>query len=176
MWEPLAAPKEPGWGWLCPAYLMSPVGRSGGPQVAFRVCAGFTHRVLRCRPHHTPCSSLGSLSFALVGSEALGWFDHSWGLVCGICLSAWIRVATGLPEQQMVAAWGPAIHPSGQLFTRHHDDRKVSKKILCDSRVGRSVGLGAVWEGGLGPSQPLFRLTSWTVPLGHIPRAQPAEN
>lgn len=69
--------------------------------------------------------------------------------MCGISPSTWSRVVAGLPERQMVAAWGPTIRPSGRLFTRHHGDRKVSEKILCDSWVG-SVGLGVAREGGLG--------------------------
>lgn len=81
------------------------------------------------------------------GSEALGWFDQGWGLVCGFSPSTWSWVAAGVPEWQMVAAWGPAIRPSGRLFTRRHGNRKVSKKIPCDSWVG-SVGLGAAREEG----------------------------
>lgn len=42
--------------------------------------------------------------------------------------------------------WLPGDPPAGRLFTRLHGDRKVSKKIPCDSRV-RSVGLGAVRKG-----------------------------
>lgn len=89
---------------------------------------------------HTRWSSLGSLSIAKVlrGAARLSGVGslHPPG-------AGWLL------ERQMVAAWGPAIHPSGRLFTRHHDDRKVSKKIPCDSWV-RSVGLGAAREGGPG--------------------------
>lgn len=110
-----------------------------GSPGCFQDCGLVSHIVCSVADLITPHVLYGLLVLcpgAVVGSEALGWFDHSWGLAFGISLSAWIRVATGLPEQQMVAAWGPAIRPSGQLFTHHHDDRKVSKKILCDSRVG----------------------------------------
>lgn len=104
MWERLATPKEPGWGWLCLAYPMSSVGRSGGSQVAFRMCAGFTRCVLHRRPHHTPCPSMGSLSFALV----LWWAGRLWdGLITagGCCVGSLCPPGSGWPLACLSGRW-----------------------------------------------------------------------
>lgn len=133
-------------------HLCLPLAGLGVPQVAFRdECWLADVAGLVAPPHRTPWPSVGSSSFApVLRGAARRWGglirDGDW---CVGSLSTWSRVAAGLPEQQMVAAWGPAIRPSGRLFTRRHDDRKVSEKIPCDSRV-ELVGLGAAQEGGLG--------------------------
>ncbi|XP_075360821.1 LIM domain-binding protein 1 isoform X1 [Mycteria americana] len=134
-WEPPAAPREPGWGWTCrrgwiQRASLSPTGAPGGGDPRLLSGTGAGLHTLRA-PLHTPShpTALRGLLVlcpgALGGGAALGWFDQGWGLVCGISLSTWSRVAAGLPERQMVAARGPAIRPSGRLFTRRHGDRKA---------------------------------------------------
>ncbi|KAM9611077.1 uncharacterized protein ACIBXB_022508 [Morphnus guianensis] len=157
-WEPPAAPPEP---WMALAMLawLDPAGISvsrwqawGFPRLLSGMSAGLqTWQASLHPPHRTPWPSVGSSSFApVLRGAARRWGgsirDGDWRVGS---LSTWSRVAAGLPEQQMVAAWGPAIRPSGRLFTRRHDDRKVSEKIPCDSRV-ELVGLGVAQEGGLG--------------------------
>lgn len=97
--------------WLDPEGI--PVSHRWDPLVAFRDGCWLAHVVHPVAHPFTPRGLLIPCPGATGGTGALGWFDRGRGLVCGISPSAWSRLATGLPERQMVAAWGPAIHPSG---------------------------------------------------------------
>lgn len=128
-----------------------------------------------CAPLQTPSHPISSM-----GSLVLWWAVRLWGglittggwHVGSLCLPG-----SGWPLACLSSRWWlpgdpPCVPPGDYSPVTMTIERSAKRSCV----IPGSAGLGAVQEGGLEPSQPLLRLTSWTVPLGHIPRAQPAEN
>lgn len=147
-----------------------------GSPGCFQDCGLVSHIVCSVADLITPHVLYG----LLVLCPVLWWAVRLWGGLItagGWCLGSLCPPGSGWPLACLSSRWWlpgdlPSVPPGNYSPVTMTIERSAKRSCV----IPGSVGLGAVQEGGLEPSQPLLRLTSWTVPLGHIPRVQPAEN